>query len=106
MNMLKKIGGFLVSLIGEWDDKEKTYDPSLGRVGFWIALGISIGFFWAKGEDIPSNLFWVLSSLLIYNVGKRLPDAWKEVKLNGNGSANTGKTNASPGQDGPGGNPT
>ena len=53
------------------------YSCSLGRVAFWIVLGLAIYFWLARPvEEFPHSLEQVLMFLLVYNLGGKLVHNW------------------------------
>jgi len=83
--MLKEFWEFIAPVISDWNDKVGEFRVSIGRVSFWITLSISIVFYWAKGIDVPTNLWGLLVALLLYVTGTKSLQTFKDVKL-GNGN--------------------
>jgi hypothetical protein len=63
----------IASLISE-DDK----NVSLGRVAFWILLGIAC-YFWFKEIKFPDTLYYFFAYVTIYNFGKKALSTITEV---------------------------
>ena len=67
---------------------------SLGRVSFWVVLGMSAYFWYVRSiEAFPPTLYSVLSGLLLYNFSKKgLESLDKYVDYRKNAGTLTPKT--------------
>jgi hypothetical protein len=93
--MIVDIWEFIAPLASDWSDQAGEFRISIGRISFWIALGVSIGCYWAKGVDVPANLWGLLVALLIYVTGTKVTQTFKDIKLgNGEQTQNGGEGDA------------
>lgn len=74
------------SLVMEEDKK-----LSLGRISYWIVLGLAVKIWW-KGSDIGTNLLYFLMLLLVYSLGKKGIEIVKLLPFIQNLKANGSKT--------------
>ena len=69
------------------------YSCSLGRVAFWLVLGLTIYFWLARPmEEFPPSLEQVLMFLLVYNLGGKLVHNFAHKKYTPNITETPGKT--------------